>query len=213
MTSLKPIILYSHSSGPNPWKAAPAAEEPKAPYEMKFLEFVEMKKPAYEKINPNGRVPAIEDPNTYDLEKKFSFLTGTPEYFYAKQWLYFQTSGQGPYFGQAAWFKLYHPEKIQSAIDRYVNEIVRVSSVLNGSLEGREWLVGEKYSYVDVAFLPWFEAVPFLAGERINLEKDFPNLHAWLSKIKARPAVAKILKDRAVAKILKDRAEAARRKH
>lgn len=212
MTSFKPIVLFSHTGGPNPWKVALVIEELNIPYKMNFLEFPEMKREPYEKINPNGRVPAIEDPNTgiilwesgaiieylvetYDKEKKLSFETRTPEYFHAKQWLHFQVSGQGPYFGQAAWFIFYHPEKIQSAIDRYVNEIRRVSGVINRFLEGRRWLVGDKYSYADVAFLPWFDGVPLLS-DKIDLEKDFPNVHDWLSRMKARPTVAKVLENR-----------------
>lgn len=137
---------------------------------------------------------------TYDKEKTISFAAGTPEYFHAKQWLYFQMSGQGPDFGQAVWFKMYHHEKIQSAQDRYINELRRVSGVMNRALEGKEWLVGGKYSYADVAFVVWFEIVPWIASDKIDLAKDFPNLYAWLNRIKARPAVAKVLKAKADAK-------------
>ncbi|BDD59224.1 glutathione S- transferase, nitrogen catabolite repression regulator [Monascus purpureus] len=213
MTSLKPIIIYGHGGGPNPWKVVIALEELNVPYEYKILEFPQMKQPPFEKINPNGRVPAIEDPNTgitlwesgaileylvetYDKQKTISFAAGTPEYFHAKQWLHFQMSGQGPYFGQAVWFSVYHTEKIQSAIDRYVNEIRRVSGVLDRVLEGREYLVDGKYSYADFAFIPWFGIIPRITGNAIDLEKDFPNLNAWLNRIKARPAVAKALKAR-----------------
>jgi glutathione S-transferase len=214
MASIKSITLWGHTGGPNPWKVAMVLEELNVPYKIKFLELPEMKQPAYEKININGRVPAIEDPNTgitlwesgaiieylvetYDKERKMSFATGTTEYFHAKQWLHFQVSGQGPYFGQAVWFKVYHPEQIQSAQDRYINEMRRVSSVLNRALEGREWLVGCKYTYADVAFVMWFEFVPWVAGEKIDILKEFPNLHAWLDKMRNRPAVAKVIKARA----------------
>lgn len=224
MASLKPITLYGHVGGPNPWKVAMVAEELGVPYDFKILEFPEMKKEPYEKINPNGRVPAIEDPNTgitlwesgaiveylvetYDKDKKISFTAGTPDYFHAKQWLHYQMSGQGPYFGQAVWFKMFHPEKIQSAQDRYVNEIRRVSGVLNRVLEKQDWLAGGKYSYVDVAFVPWYEVVPWAASE-IDLEKEFPKLYEWLNRIKSRPAVAKVLKDKAEVKAAADAAAA-----
>lgn len=192
-------------------------EELNVPYEIKNIEFPEMKQPPYEKININGRVPAIEDPNTgitlwesgaiieylvetYDKEKNISFTAGTPDYFHAKQWLHYQMSGQGPYFGQAVWFTMYHHEKLQSARERYVNEVRRVSSVINRALEGKEWLVGGKYTYADVAFFPWFDLVSWFAGDKIDIAKEFPNLSAWLEKIKARPAVAKVLKVKADAK-------------
>lgn len=64
MSSLKTLTLHSHASGPNPWKVAMIMEELGVPYEHRFISFEDMKKPAYEKVNPNGRVPTIEDPNT-----------------------------------------------------------------------------------------------------------------------------------------------------
>ncbi|KAL2014509.1 hypothetical protein VTN00DRAFT_2034 [Thermoascus crustaceus] len=217
MASLKPITLWGHVTGPNPWKVAMVLEELNVPYEIKNIEFPEMKQPPYEKININGRVPAIEDPNTgitmwesgaiieylvetYDKEKNISFTAGTQDYFHAKQWLHYQMSGQGPYFGQAVWFTMYHHEKLQSARERYVNEVRRVSGVINRTLEGKEWLVGGKYTYADVAFFPWFDLVSWFAGDGIDIAKEFPNLSAWLEKIKARPAVAKVLKVKADAK-------------
>ena len=213
--SLKPITLWGHGGGPNPWKVALILEELSVPYSIKVIEFPDMKKEAYESINPNGRVPTIEDPNTgitlwesgaiieylvetYDKQHKFSFASGSKESYEAKQWLYYQVSGQGPYFGQAMWFALYHPEKIPSAVDRYVNEIRRVSSVLDRVLQDKEFLVGGKFSYADAAFVTWY-AIVFLFADRFNLEAEFPHLNAWLERLKARPAIAKTLRDREAA--------------
>jgi glutathione S-transferase len=120
----------------------------------------DMKKPPFEKININGRVPAIEDPNTgitlwesgaileylqetYDKSNKFTY-TSSPEKYMVKQWLHFQMSGQGPYWGQAAWFQKFHPEPIKGAQDRYLEQIKRVYSVLDRHLEGKQYLVGDK---------------------------------------------------------------------
>jgi len=70
-------------------------------------------------------------------------------------------SGQGPYYGQAVWFTKYHSEQIPSAQERYYNEIKRVTSVLDGHLKKQPkgadgpWLVGDKFSYADLAFVPW----------------------------------------------------------
>jgi glutathione S-transferase len=213
--SLKPITLWGHNSGANPWKVAMILEELNVPYTLKMIEFPDMKKEAYELINPNGRVPAIEDPNTgitlwesgaiieylvetYDKQHNISFAPGSKEYYEAKQWMYYQVSGQGPYFGQAVWFTLYHPEKLPSAVDRYVNEIRRVSLVIDRVLQDKEFLVGGKFSYADAAFVTWYGIVSLFA-DRINLETDFPTLNSWLERIKARPAIAKILQDRAAA--------------
>ncbi|KAL2867166.1 glutathione S-transferase family protein [Aspergillus lucknowensis] len=209
------IVLYGHGPSPNPWKVALVLEELGLPYEWKELDIKQIKEEPFTLINPNGRLPAIEDPNTgiaiwesgaileylvetYDKELKISFEHGSKDYFFAKQWLHFQMSGQGPYFGQFAWFTRYHPEKLQSAIDRYLNEIRRVSSVMDGVLKSREYLVGGKFSYVDAAFLPWFDNVP-LFTDIIDYKTEYPDLWAWLERIRARPALAIALKDRAEA--------------
>lgn len=171
-----------------------------------------MKNESYESINPNGCVPAIEDPNTgitlwesgaiieylvetYDKQHHISFAIDSKQYYEAKQWLYYQVSRQGPYFRQAVWFTRYHPEKLPSVIDRYATEIQRVSGVLDCGLQDKEFLVGGKFSYADAAFVTWY-AIVFLFADRLNLETDFPTLNAWLERIKARPATAKILRDR-----------------
>ena len=214
MANLQPITMYSHATGPNPWKVAMLFEELGVPYQMNFVDRADLKKPPYEKICINGRTPAIEDPNTgitlwesgaifeyleetYDKERRFTFAPGTKESYLARQWLYFQVSGQGPYFGQAMWFKVFHPEKVQSAQDRYINEIRRVSGMLNRALEGKEWLVGDKYSYADLSFLSWYESVKRILTDQFDILVEFPHLSAWLDRIRARPAVAKVLKAKA----------------
>ncbi len=208
--SLQPIKLYGHGPGPNPWKVVMVFEELDIPYVNTAVEWADMKKEPYESINPNGRVPAIEDPNTgitlwesgaileylvetYDKEHKISFEAGSKDYFLAKQWLHFQMSGQGPYFGQAVWFTRFHPEKIESAKERYVKEIRRVSGVLDKFLADKEYLVGDKFIYVDFAFIPWFEIVGMFD---IDLAKEFPHVDAWLKRQKARPAIGKVAKAR-----------------
>lgn len=214
--SPKPITLYSHATGPNPWKVVAILEELNVPYETKFIRNENIKQEPFISVNPNGRVPAIEDPNTnitlwesgaileylvetYDKERKISFEPGTPEYYHAKQWLQFQTSGQGPYFGQYVWFSVWHSEKIPSAQERYLNEIRRVCGVIDKFLGGREWLVGGRFSYADAAFLPWFGILGKFTGDAIDVEKDFPNLDAWLKRLNGRPSIAKMQKDRAEA--------------
>ncbi|KAI9663103.1 MAG: glutathione S- transferase, nitrogen catabolite repression regulator [Bathelium mastoideum] len=213
--SLKPITLYSHASGPNPWRVAIILEELGLPYENKFLEFGDMKKEPYTLVNPNGRVPAIEDPNTgfklfesgaiveylvekYDKNNKLTY-TSEPEKYLTKSWAFFQISGQGPYFGQKAWFTHFHPEKIASAIDRYANEIKRVTSVIDSHLSksGKQWLVGDQITYADLAFVPWQQAVPFLLGEEAGkLEEDYPHYAAWNKRLNERESVKKVTADK-----------------
>lgn len=102
-------------------------------------------------------------------------------------------SGQGPYYGQAVWFKRYHPEPVPSAVERYVNEIRRVSGVLDRWLATHEWLVGGKLSYADLAFVPWQNAVQkMLPDEGLNAD-DFPHVKAWLEKMNSRETVKELI--------------------
>lgn len=119
-TELKPIKMWG-KAGPNPSKVNIVLLELGVPYELVDVPFTDVKNPEYVKINPNGRLPAIHDPNTnttlwesgaiieyliekYDTKNKFSFAAGTQEYHLSKQWLFYQATGQGPYFGQAVWY-------------------------------------------------------------------------------------------------------------
>lgn len=211
--SLKPITVYGIGPGPNPWKVVMILEELNIPYIYKLISIPDMKKEPFLSINPNGKSPAIEDPNaditlwesgaileylveTYDKQHTISFSTGSKDYFLAKQWLHFQMSGQGLFFGQAFWFTRFHPEKVQSAVDRYVKEVHRVTGVLNRAIEGKEYLVGDKFSYVDAAFVPWFG---FVGLWNIDMEKEFPNVKAWLDRLQTRPAIAEALRQKAEA--------------
>ena len=180
-SQIHPIKLFGQR-GPNPPKVAIILKELGLPFETVSVPFSDIKKPDYVAINPNGRLPAIYDPNTditlwesgaiieylierYDKNHQLSFAPGTPESYHTKQWLYFQTSGQGPYFGQCTWFTQYHSEQLPSAIERYTKEVNRVSAVLDGYLAQQKhkygaagdgpWLVGNKFSYADIAFIPW----------------------------------------------------------
>ncbi|MCJ1378954.1 glutathione S- transferase, nitrogen catabolite repression regulator [Xylographa soralifera] len=211
----KPIKLYSHASGPNPWKVVIILEELGLKYDTVYVDMADMHTPKYEPINPNGRAPAIEDPNTgltlwesgaiiqylvenYDPEYKLH-SKAAPDKYYENQYLMFQMSGQGPYFGQAAWFTAFHPEKLPSAQDRYKNEIRRVTKVLDACLQGKEYLVGGKCSYADLAFLPWYGMMGFLDPTG-GLQKDLdanPNWKAWYDRLMARPAVKKAFEAKA----------------
>ncbi|RYP03917.1 hypothetical protein DL764_004793 [Monosporascus ibericus] len=206
---MKPITLYSLQHGPNPWKVALVLEELGIPYKSEFLEFKAVKQEPYTLINPNGRLPAIEDPNTgftlwesgaileylieqYDKDHKISYAEA-PERYLAKQWLFFQVSGQGPYYGQAIWFTRYHPEKLPSAMKRYVDEVHRVTGVLDKALEKGDWLVGDKCTYADLSFFAWQCRVPKVAGE--DIYEKFPRVGAWMKRMESRPAVRKITED------------------
>ena len=143
-------------------------------YESIYLDFakLEQKSPEHTKLNPNGRIPTLIDHHNgdfaiwesnaiilylvdkYDTEKRFT-VTDENEKHLINQWLFFQASGQGPYYGQAAWFSFFHSEKIPSAVDRYKKEIVRVLSVLESVLSKQEWLVGGKCTIADLSFITY----------------------------------------------------------
>jgi glutathione S-transferase len=182
-------------------------EELGLPYTVKGVAWNEIKSPPYTDLNPNGRVPSLEDPNTgiklwesgaiilylietYDKNNTLTY-TSTPEKFELNQWLMFQMSGQGPYHGQAVWFERYHPERIASATERYFKEIERVVGVLDGWLAKHRFLVGDKLTYADLAFLPWAAVIPVLEGSKtIDFEK-YPAYSKWMGDMLERESVKK----------------------
>ncbi|KAF5137922.1 Glutathione S-transferase-like protein gedE [Metarhizium anisopliae] len=209
MSSLKPLTLWIHAQGPNPKKVLIVLEELGVPYDSITVQ--KPKDASFLAINPNGRLPAIQDPNnndlilwesgaiveyiieTYDKGKQLTFTTN-PEKWLLKQFLHFQMSGQGPYFGQASWFRVYHPEDVPSAKKRYADETVRVISVLNTILEGKKYLVGEKFTYADLVFIPWDEVVRVYITdiwEGYEIEKKYPNFVAWHKRLMERRSVKK----------------------
>jgi glutathione S-transferase len=211
MTDLKPIKLWSHAA-PNPQKVAILLHELNLPYDRINTPISEVKNPEYLAVNPNGRLPSIHDPNTgltlwesgaiieylvdrYDPDHRLSFPPGSPEAYLAKQWLFFQVSGQGPYFGQYMWFKKFHSENVPSAVERYAKEFQRVNEVLEGVLEKKKdedngpWLVGGKCSFADLAFVPW-QQVPAYTGDAEEVSLDgFPVVKEWMAKMQAREPV------------------------
>jgi glutathione S-transferase len=124
--------------------------------------------------------------------------TSGPEKFAEYQWLHFQMSGQGPYFGQKAWFSNYHHEKLPSAEERYAKEISRVLGVIDAHLtkQGTDYLTGNKVSYADLAWVTWNSLVGWLVPE-LDVKKEFPRYTAWNEKLISRPAVAKVFEDKA----------------
>ena len=158
--------------------------------------------PEFLKISPNNKIPAIVDPQGPDGEPISLFESGAIlVYLAAKtgrflpasdrakwevmQWLMFQMGGVGPMLGQAHHFRLYAPEKIGCAIDRYTNEAGRLYGVIDKRLATSEWLGGDEYSIADIATWPWLRS---WKNQGVELA-DFPHLKAWFERIEARPAV------------------------
>ncbi len=153
-------------------------------------------------ISPNNKIPAILDPVGPDgkpyavfesgailiyLASKTGQLLGETdaERFTILQWVMFQMGGVGPMLGQNHHFRVYAPDKIQYAIDRYTNEARRLYGVIDTRLAHSRFLGGKDYSIADIAVYPWL--VPH---ERQGIDlNDFPHLKAWFEGIAARPAV------------------------
>lgn len=135
----------------------------------------------------------------YDKDCKLHHTT-MPEKYAEYQWLHFQMSGQGPYFGQKAWFSNFHAEKLPSAELRYANEIRRVLGVIEDHLtkQKTEYLVCNTATYADLSWVTWNALLGWLMPE-LDVKKDFPKFAAWNEKLVARPAVAKVLAAKAKA--------------
>lgn len=156
---------------------------------------------SFRAINPNGRIPALIDPD-YDLslgesgailvhlaEKTGQFLpTGTKARAQVLMWTFWQVGGIGPMLGQWSYFARVAPEKIGFAIERYRSESERLITVLDHALRSEEFVAGD-YSIADMALLSWAE--PGLAGLRPEDrgEQDFPGAWRWVQAMRARPAV------------------------
>ncbi|PYH67902.1 glutathione transferase [Aspergillus vadensis CBS 113365] len=209
----KPITVWLTPPGPNPWKVIVILVELQVPYVIESFKFDDLKKPPFININPNGRVPGplphaffssshsgaiiqyLEE--VYDKDKKLTYDSVNEKHL-LNQYLHFQMSGQGPYFGQCGWFNVLHHEKLPSAIDRYVKEVHRVLSVLDTIPEGNEWLVGDKCTFADLAFLPWNTRLPMalLTPSGEDPLAPYPNVQAWQKRMESRPSWLKAMEIR-----------------
>ncbi|WP_047336079.1 glutathione S-transferase family protein [Pseudomonas protegens] len=193
------IDLYTAAT-PNGHKVSILLEELGLPYEVHALSFdkKEQKAPAFLKINPNGRIPAIVDRDNGDFpvfesgailvylaERTGQLLRADPKgRSLVMQWLMFQMGGVGPMQGQANVFFRYFPEKLQGAIDRYQHETRRLYEVLDSRLQQAEYLAGD-YSIADIATFPWVRGHEW-SGVSVQ---GLPALQRWMAALEARPAV------------------------
>ena len=193
------MLKFYFNGAPNPNKVALFLEESGLPYELVPVDTRkgDQFKPEFLKVNPNGKVPAIDDDGVfvfdsnaillYLAEKTGKFL---PADIYSRydaiQWTFWQMGGLGPMAGQNHHFSNYAQEKIKYAIDRYVNETNRLYGVLNKRLTDREFVAGD-YSIADMASYPW---VVGYKNQSQNID-DFPHLKRWLETIRDRPATVR----------------------
>lgn len=197
------IELYSANT-PNGIKVSIALEELGLSYRLIKLDLArgEQKQPAFLKINPNGRIPAIVDGQgpagqslsvfesgailLYLAEKAPGLLPLDPvERQRAMEYLFFQVGGIGPIFGQAGWFLRSAAQPMPLAIERFCSEALRLTAVLEARLVEHPWLAGSSYSIADIMNFSWLRSAEY-AG--VDLSR-FPAVTDWLQRIAARPAV------------------------
>jgi len=197
---------------PNGHKATIMLEECGLPYRVRAVNILrgEQFRPAFLRVSPNNKIPAIVDRDgpggrpfavfesgailQYLAEKSGQLVPrDARRRFEVIQWLTFQVANVGPMFGQCGHFLGYAPRKIPYAIERYRNETLRLYGVMNRRLAKRAYLADE-YSIADIATWPWVD-VRWL--HRIDLD-GFPHVRRWYEAIGARPAVQRgmaVLKD------------------
>ena len=203
------LQLYSLNT-PNGVKASIMLEETGLPYEAHLIDITKNETwgPEFLSLNPNGKIPAIIDPDGpggkplalfesgailfYLAEKTGQLLPADPAKRYETlQWVMFQMGGMGPIFGQVGYFHKFAGKAIEDKrpLERYAAESKRVLGVLDGRLEGREWVM-DHYSIADISMLGWVRnLIGFYEARDLVGFDSLKNVPAWLERGLARPAV------------------------
>lgn len=203
------LQLYSFPT-PNGVKVSIALEEIGLPYEAHLVNIGknETWNDDFLSLNPNGKIPAIIDPNgpggkplplfesgailVYLAEKSGKLLPADPaKRIETIQWVFFQMGGVGPMFGQLGFFYKFAGTAIEDKrpLERYANESKRLMGVLETRLAGRDWIMGDDYTIADIALFPWVRTLrDFYEADTLIGFKDFPNVMAWLDRCLERPA-------------------------
>lgn len=198
------MLKFYFNLSPNPMKVALFLEESGLPYEAIPVDARAGQQfaPDYLAINPNGKVPTIDDDGAivfdsnaillYLAEKTGRFLPPNDPAHRAEllSWLMFVATGIGPFSGQAVHFRHFAPEPVPYAHARYQYEAERHYGILDARLGGRRYVLGDTYSIVDMAVWGWARMVPFILGD--EAWGKFPNLKRLLDEISARPAAAAV---------------------
>ena len=204
------IQLYSLPT-PNGVKASIMLEETALAYEAHLVDFAknDQKTPEFLSLNPNGKIPAMIDPNgpggeaivlfesgailLYLAEKSGKFLPNDAAARWdAISWLMWQMGGVGPMFGQVGFFHKFAGRDFEDKrpLQRYVDETKRLLGVLDTRLTGRDWIMGADYTIADIATLGWVRnLIGFYEARELVAFDEFGNVARWLERGLARPAV------------------------
>lgn len=204
------IQLYSFPT-PNGVKVSIALLELGLPFEAHrvTLSDADVKSPEFLSLNPNNKIPALIDPDGPDgapialwesgailiyLAEKTGRLMGrtAADKYQVIKWLMFQMGGVGPMFGQLGYFHKFAGREIADPRprDRYIAEARRLLAVIEGALDGRDWIAGD-YSIADIALAPWLRGLDFYEAKDVVGWKDLPRTQAYLDRFLDRPAVQK----------------------
>ena len=204
------LQLYSLPT-PNGVKVSIMLEEIGLAYEVHLVDFNknDQKTPEFLSLNPNGKIPAILDPNgpggkplglfesgailQYLAEKTGKLLPADAARRYeALAWLHFQMGGIGPMFGQLGFFNKFAGKEISDKrpLERYVAESKRLLGVIDGRLDGRQWIMDGDYTIADISMLGWVRnLIGFYEARELVGFDDFKHVAAWLERGLKRPAV------------------------
>ena len=197
------IDVYSWPT-PNGHKVHIMLEECALPYNVHAVNIGtgDQFRPEFLAISPNNKIPAIVDPDGPDGQPISMFESGaillylasktgrflpadTRGRFQVLEWLMFQMGSIGPMLGQTHHFRIYAPEKIGYAIERYTSEARRLYRVMDRRLAKTRYIAGPEYSIADIAIFPWLRS---WKNQGIDWT-EFPHLKGWFDEIAARPAV------------------------
>lgn len=194
------LKFYYHPT-PNSSKVALFLEETGLPFEIIPVDTLKGEQHAsdFRKVNPNGKLPAIDDDGTlvfdsnaillYLAEKTGKYLGDASDRGDLLSWLMFIASGLGPYSGQSVHFRHAAPEQLPYAQNRYLRETERHYSVLNERLKGRTFIVGDSLTIVDMAAWGWIDKAMATLGE--GGLSAYPDVDRWFKSIDALPAAAR----------------------
>lgn len=203
------IDLYTFDT-PNGRKIGVALEEMELPYRVHVVDITkgEQHAPAFLKVSPNNKIPAIVDPDGPGGAPVAVFESGAILLYLADrsgvlkpandieagltlQWMLFQAGHVGPTLGQLWNYKIFAAERLPQVIARFERETARILRVLDGQLEPRPYLVGDLFGVADVMTWPWINA----AVSKLDVDLgQYPNVARWFAEIAARPAVQRGLR-------------------